>query len=132
MDSCRNSCLPVPVAAPEKGRSRIFAELAGLLDRMFEPCAMLLICIILSLGSFSAAMVYSWRASEVLQRMAEIREDLDRQMEVNRELCRQTRAYVDSEMPKYDVSAELEDINGRIDFLVEYTRDTRKYVEWER
>ncbi|MBQ3801406.1 MAG: hypothetical protein II837_14055 [Treponema sp.] len=121
---------PVPVCSGRDGGK--LAGLAALLDRFFEPCSLLIVCMVLCLGSLVGSVVYVRQAQDVLRRMSEISEDIEKRIEVNRELCRQTRAYVDSEMPKYDVSDRLEELDMRLDGMELYTRETRKYVEWER
>lgn len=122
--------LPVPVYRPEHS---FVQKVLEVVDRLFEPVGLLVMCFILVLGSFVSSMIFAAQSSEVLARMAEISEDVDRRIEIDRELCRQTRAYVESEMERYGVLAgEIEALEDRIDGVAAYTRETRKYVEWER
>ena len=123
--------LPVPVGG-NPGFAERLAAFAAVINRVFEPSCLLVMCFMLCLGSWVSALVYVRKADGVLQQMAEISRVLDEKMEVNRELCRQTRAYVDAEMPKYDVSGRLDAMDERMDEFYVYTRETRKYVEWER
>ena len=122
--------LPVPVRG--SGFAGRLAAFAVVIDRVFEPFCLLVMCFMLCLGSLVSALVYVRKADGVLKQMSEISRALDEKMEVNRELCRQTRAYVDAEMPKYDVSARLDVMDREIEEIIVYTRETRKYVEWER
>jgi hypothetical protein len=124
-------CLPVP-AGPRRGADAGASHAAGLLEGLFEPCCLLVICMILCVGSIVASAVYVGRTEEVICRMSRMRDELDRRMDLVSNLCRQTRAYVDEEMPKYDVSGDLEVMNERLDVMESYTRETRRYVEWER
>ena len=122
--------LPVPVR--RSGFAGRLAVFAAVIDRVFEPFCLLVMCFMLCLGSLVSALIYVQKADGVLKQMSEISRVLDEKMEVNRELCRQTRAYVDAEMPKYDVSGRLDAMDERMDEFYVYTRETRKYVEWER
>lgn len=120
---------PVPVSGCGRG---FLQGLSSVFGRVFEPCCLLIVCMVLCLGSLAGAVIYVRQSQDVLRAMVRIQDELEKKMEINRELCRQTRAYVDAEMPKYDVSDKLAELDMRLDDMEVYTKETRKYVEWER